>query len=135
MVRTFALSLIQASCILKVFKWAIHILFSLYFCLFKQPIQFFSANIGKWINVEPVYGAGIRTRDLLNMSLLPSPLDQDSRPTVLLSYNRQFFFYLWRMQWSAPHSRIKLLKILVIQTQSSANFSRAILLRYKHRLL
>ena len=33
-------------------------------------------------NVHPVYGAGIRTYDdLWNMSLLPWPLDQGSRPT------------------------------------------------------
>ena len=31
-------------------------------------------------NVHPVYGAGIRTHNLQNMSLLPLPLDQGSRP-------------------------------------------------------
>ena len=30
-------------------------------------------------NVHPIYGAGIRTHDLQNMSLLPQPLDQSSR--------------------------------------------------------
>ena len=29
-----------------------------------------------WKNVRPVYGAGIRTHDLQNISLLSSPLDQ-----------------------------------------------------------
>ena len=41
-----------------------------------------------WKNVHSVYGAGIRTHDLWNMSLFPLPLDQGSRPTVA------FFCYL-----------------------------------------
>ena len=32
-------------------------------------------------NVHPVYGAGIQTHNLWNMSLLPWPLDQGSRPS------------------------------------------------------
>ena len=31
-------------------------------------------------NVYPVYGAGIQTHDLWNVSLFPWPLDQGSRP-------------------------------------------------------
>ena len=31
-------------------------------------------------NVHPVYGAGICTYDLQNISLFPEPLDQGSRP-------------------------------------------------------
>ena len=34
-----------------------------------------------WKNVHPVYGAGIRSHDLWNMSLLPQPLDQGCRPS------------------------------------------------------
>ena len=34
-----------------------------------------------WKNVHPVYGAGIRTHNLRNVSLFPLLLDQDSRPT------------------------------------------------------
>ena len=33
-----------------------------------------------WKNVHPVYGAGIRTHNLQNVSLFPLPLDQGSRP-------------------------------------------------------
>ena len=33
-----------------------------------------------WKNVHSVYGAGIRTYNLLYMSRLPEPLDQGSRP-------------------------------------------------------
>ena len=33
-------------------------------------------------NIHPVYGAKIQTQDLWNMSLLPLPLDQGSRPKV-----------------------------------------------------
>ena len=33
-----------------------------------------------WKNVHPVFGAGILTHDLQNVSLLPKPLDQGSRP-------------------------------------------------------
>ena len=40
-----------------------------------------------WTNVHPVYGAGIRTYDLQNVSLFPKPLDQGSRPlSIFLSY-------------------------------------------------
>ena len=35
-------------------------------------------------NVNPLYDAGIRTNDLWNMSLLPGPLDQGSRPLTIL---------------------------------------------------
>ena len=38
-------------------------------------------------NIHPVYGARIRTHDLWNMSLLPGPLDQGSRPNYLSFYN------------------------------------------------
>ena len=34
-------------------------------------------------NVHPVYGAGIRTHNLCNISPLPYPLDQGSLPTVM----------------------------------------------------
>ena len=41
---------------------------------FKQKLQFLQQiNV---INVHLVYGTGIRTRDLWNMTLLPKPLDQ-----------------------------------------------------------
>ena len=40
-------------------------------------------------NVHPVYGAGIRTHDLWNMSLLPLPLDEGSRPAF--KYFHQLF--------------------------------------------
>ena len=35
-----------------------------------------------WKKVHPVYDTGIRTHDLQNKSLLPSPLDQGSRPNL-----------------------------------------------------
>ena len=53
-------------------------LFFIYFILFKEALQFLPQINVK--NVHPVYGAGIRTHDLRNMSLLPRPLDQGSRP-------------------------------------------------------
>ena len=49
--------------ILVFFKWANPGLFLLFFCLFKQTIQFLQ-------HVNSVYGAGIRTHDFLNMSHL-----------------------------------------------------------------
>ena len=36
-------------------------------------------------NVHPVYSAGILTHVIMNMSLLPEPLDHGSRPTYLLT--------------------------------------------------
>ena len=63
-------------------KWAILDLFLIYFCLFKQTIQFFQQiNV---INGHRVYCTGIRTHDLWNTSLLPQPLDQVSPHLFLL---------------------------------------------------
>ena len=53
--------------------------FSFIFGLFKQTLQFLQYVK----NVHPVYGAGIRTHDLQNVSLFPLPLDQGSRPDDL----------------------------------------------------
>ena len=50
-------------------KRVIPSLFFIYFRLLKQTLQFLQQINVK--NVHPVYGAGIRTHDLLNMSLLP----------------------------------------------------------------
>ena len=69
--------------------------------LFKQTLQIFTTNKWEKCHVHPVYGAGIRTHDLWNMSLLPKPLDQGSRPyfglvkpcsaLVRLGQNRRHF--------------------------------------------
>ena len=48
-------------------KWAIPGLFFIYFCLFKQTLQFLQQIYVK--NVHPVYGAGIRTDNFQNISL------------------------------------------------------------------
>ena len=49
------------------------------FLSFKTHITNFTTN--SYVkNVHPVYGAGIRTHDLWNMSFLPKSLDQGSRP-------------------------------------------------------
>ena len=56
--------------------------------LFRLFSVFFKKNINTILqqihvkNVHPVYGPGIRTHDLHNVSLLPLPLDQGSRPTL-----------------------------------------------------
>ena len=44
-------------------------LFSVSFCIFKQALQFLQQKM--WKNVHPVYGAGIRTHNLQDMSILP----------------------------------------------------------------
>ena len=51
------------------FKWSNPRLFSVYFCLFKQTLQFLQQIIVK--NVQPVSGTGIRTHNLLITSLIP----------------------------------------------------------------
>ena len=51
-------------------------LFCLFSVFFKQTLQFLQYVK----NVHPVYGAGIRTHNLQNVSLFPLPLDQGSRP-------------------------------------------------------
>ena len=53
--------------------------------LFKQKLQFLHQKYVK--NVHPVYGAGIRTHYLRNVSLFPKPLDQDSRPGYCTLYS------------------------------------------------
>ena len=50
------------------FKWAIPGVF-LFVCLFKQSLQFLQQIYVK--NVHPVYGAGICTHNIQDMSLLP----------------------------------------------------------------
>ena len=57
-------------------EWAIPGLSSVYFCLFKQTLQFLQQI--KVENVHPVYGAGIWTHNLQITILLPYPLDQGS---------------------------------------------------------
>ena len=42
-------------------------------------------NKSMWKNVRPVYGTGIRTHNLLNMSSHPLPLDQGSRTLLNMS--------------------------------------------------
>ena len=61
-------------------------LFRLFLVFFKQTIHFFTTNqCEKCPNVHPVYGAGIRTHNLLIMSRHPLPLDKGSRPLFFLS--------------------------------------------------
>ena len=59
-----------------------HPLFCFIFGLFKETLQYLQQINVK--NVHPVYGAESQTHDLWNMSLLPEPLDQRSRPAHLL---------------------------------------------------
>ena len=63
------------------FKWAIPASFRL-FSSFQINITNFTLNVCEKMSIYLVYGAGIRTHDLQNMSLLPLPLDQDFRPLV-----------------------------------------------------
>ena len=82
------------------FKWTVPGLFLIYFRLFKQHYNLYKLNLK---NVHPVYGAGIQTHDLLNITtrpgfppLLPPPL---SFFIILLSRIVKF---------SHPFSRIKM---------------------------
>ena len=56
-------------------------LFLIYFRLFEHRLQFLQKINVK--NVHPVYGTGIQTHNLWNMSLLPKPLDQGSRSNIV----------------------------------------------------
>ena len=51
-------------------KWAISASFIVYFRPFQTNINIFYNNV-MWKNVHPVSGAGIRTHDILYVSLLP----------------------------------------------------------------
>ena len=46
----------------------------------------YTTNLCEKYHVHPVFSAGIRTHDLRNMSLLPQPLDQGSRPIINLLF-------------------------------------------------
>ena len=50
------------------YKWANPGLFFIYFRVFKLTLQIVQ-QIGMWKSAHPVYGAGIRTHDLWNLSL------------------------------------------------------------------
>ena len=80
-------------------------LFCLFLVFFKQKIQFLQQINVK--NVHPVYGTGIQTHDLLNMSRHPLPLDQGSRPkkkytTSLLKSRDE------GLRWPCQHKKIYL---------------------------
>ena len=68
----------------KFFKWAIPASFS----SFQTIIAIFTANM----SVYPVFGVGIQTHDLQDMSLLPYALDQGSlRPIGNLKWSKIMF--------------------------------------------
>ena len=69
----------------------------IYFCLSKQTLQFLQQIYVK--NVHLVYGVGILTHNLQNMSLLPWQLDQGSCPiwtTCCQKYSSACYFYIWQ---------------------------------------
>ena len=79
------------------FKSQYHILDGHFSHLFVVIIEMFVwKDENKWKNVHPVYGAGIRTHDLLNMSLLQKPLDQAPAPPfsfLFSSFSHSHFNY------------------------------------------
>ena len=54
-------------------EWAIPGLFFRLFLYFQTHITIFTTNLCE--KSPPVYGAGIQTHDLQDMSLLPKPID------------------------------------------------------------
>ena len=56
--------------VFEIFLWTLLGLFLVYFCLFKQAVQFYIKLMRK-IVANPVSGAGIWSHDLLNTSLFP----------------------------------------------------------------
>ena len=67
--------------------------YSFIFSLFKQTRQFFQQINAK--NVHPVYGSGIRTHNLSNMSCHPQPLDQTKSLSIIwvLQLIKPFLFF------------------------------------------
>ena len=63
------------------------------FSSFQTNITDLTTNIREKMFDHPVFGAGIRTHNPRNMSLLPSPLDQGSRPNTL--HNLKLTFFVW----------------------------------------
>ena len=55
-------------------------LFRLFSVFLNKQYNIFTTNQCEKTHVHPEYGGRIRTHDLQNMSLLPLPLDQGSRP-------------------------------------------------------
>ena len=64
-------NLVGISLFEKFFKWANPGLFYRLFLVFSSKHQYNFYNKHMWKNVNSVYGAGIQTHDLRNMSLLP----------------------------------------------------------------
>ena len=52
-------------------------LFHLFLLFSNKQYNFYNKSMWK-IHVHPVYGTGIRTHNILNMSRVPQPLDQGS---------------------------------------------------------
>ena len=61
----------EANAIIFILKWAIPDLFFVYFRSFSNKHQYNFYNKSMWINVHPLYSAGIWTHSLHNASLIP----------------------------------------------------------------
>ena len=60
-------------------------LFNFFFVFSNKKYNIYNKSL--WKNVHPVYGAGIRTNDLSNLSCHPWPLDQGSHSAEVLGQN------------------------------------------------
>ena len=73
-------------------------LFFIYFRHFKHTLQFLQQKM--WNNVHPVYGAGIRTYNLRNMSLLPNHISMLIVFLSLLFFHSSVSFsMIWLFSW------------------------------------
>ena len=92
-----------------------------YFCLFKQTLEFLQQIQVK--NINPVYSAGIQTHNFQNVSLVPKSLDQ--------GYHRicyKFMYSITQLKYShtvAPH--------LCMQHSMALSYFRHMPCRYRQR--
>ena len=80
-------------------------------------------------NVHPIYGAGIRTHDLWNVSLFPQPLDQGSRPLFeFLSRAKHYTDKNYQM----GHSRTSFYLFSSFQTNNSITIPGLFFIYFRH---
>ena len=75
-----------------------------YFCLFKQTLKFLK-QIPMWKNVHPLYGAGIWTHNIWNMSLLPSTTRPGLPPSFYIFWTHLCIIIYYFMVTKGGYSR------------------------------
>ena len=98
-----------------------------YFRLFKQSLQFLQTNKREKMSNQYIYSAGIWTHDLQNMSSLPKPLDQGSRPQMVcfilncanwMKVHQKQIWSRWPTEWKFTKTNLVTLVNLLIKKKN-----------------